>query len=56
MLKFVRIALCRAGCGFPGHIRIAFGRPAPGPAFEEAAAKLKKGLTELVSKGMPNVS
>ena len=39
-----------SGCGCPGHIRVAFGKPKPA-AFGEAAARLKAALTELREQG-----
>ena len=39
-----------SGCGCPGHIRVAFGKPEPA-AFGEAAARLKAALTELSEQG-----
>ena len=39
-----------SGCGCPGYIRIAFGKPEPG-AFQEAAARLNAALKQLCSEG-----
>jgi aspartate/methionine/tyrosine aminotransferase len=40
-----------AACGAPGHVRVAFGAPPPGPAFDEAAARLRRGCEELAEQG-----
>lgn len=37
-----------SGCGYPGYIRVAFGRP---KEFKEAATRLKDALIELVKEG-----
>jgi aspartate/methionine/tyrosine aminotransferase len=37
-----------SGCGMPGHIRVAFGRP---KEFGAAASRLKSALTDLVREG-----
>lgn len=39
-----------SGCGCPGHIRIAFGKPEPA-AFQEAAGRLNAALKQLCSEG-----
>ena len=39
-----------SGCGCPGHIRVAFGKPEPGE-FREAAARLRRALQQLVDEG-----
>ena len=39
-----------SGCGFPGHIRVAFGQPEP-TKFKDAAARLGKGIRQLVGEG-----
>lgn len=39
-----------SGCGFPGHIRVAFGQPHP-DAFVSAAARLKAGIAQLCAEG-----
>jgi aspartate/methionine/tyrosine aminotransferase len=39
-----------SGCGCPGYVRIAFGKPEP-EAFKEAAARLNAALKDLVSEG-----
>ena len=39
-----------SGCGVPGHIRVAFGKPAPAD-FKEAAGKLHAAMQELTKKG-----
>ena len=44
-----------SGCGFPGYIRVAFGKPKPGE-FEKAAARLHAGLKELAEKGPSAIS
>ena len=44
-----------SACGYPGHIRVAFGKPEVGANFEKAAARLRAGLEELVQKG-PSVA
>jgi katanin p60 ATPase-containing subunit A1 len=36
-----------SACGCPGHLRVAFGKPAPGPAFQAAADRLRAGCEEL---------
>ena len=38
------------GCGVPGHIRVAFGKPAPAE-FREAAERLHAAMQELSEKG-----
>ncbi|CAL5224308.1 g6975 [Coccomyxa viridis] len=38
------------GCGIPGHIRVAFGKPAPAD-FREAADRLHVAMQELSEKG-----
>ena len=38
------------GCGVPGHIRVAFGKPAPAE-FSEAAGRLHAAMQELSQKG-----
>lgn len=38
------------GCGVPGHIRVAFGKPAPAD-FREAADRLHAAMQELSEKG-----
>ena len=40
-----------SACGAPGHVRVAFGKPAPGPEFEEAAARLGRACAELAEGG-----
>ena len=40
-----------AACGCPGHLRVAFGRPRPGPEFEGAAARLAAACAELAEGG-----
>ena len=40
-----------AGCGFPGHMRIAFGRPDAAEKFQAAADALNGALKELAEKG-----
>ncbi len=40
-----------SACGSPGHLRVAFGKPAPGAAFDEAARRLRAGCEELVGVG-----
>ena len=44
-----------SACGAPGRVRVAFGKPAPGPDFEAAAARLRAGCDDLVSGGMAGV-
>jgi aspartate/methionine/tyrosine aminotransferase len=44
-----------SACGASGHVRVAFGKPAPGPAFEGAAARLRAGCEELAEAGMAGV-
>ena len=39
-----------SGCGYPGHIRVAFGKPEP-EKFGEAAARLKAGIRQLIDEG-----
>ncbi len=39
-----------SGCGVPGYIRVAFGKPAPA-AFRDAAARLHAAMQELTDKG-----
>ena len=39
-----------SGCGVPGHIRVAFGKPAPAE-FKEAAGRLHAAMQELTEKG-----
>jgi len=39
-----------SACGCAGHIRVAFGQPAPGP-FREAAARLGGALRQLAAQG-----
>ena len=39
-----------SGCGFPGHIRVAFGKPEPA-LFKAAAVRLKQGISQLVAEG-----
>ena len=39
-----------SGCGVPGHIRVAFGKPAPGE-FKDAAGRLHAAMQELAEKG-----
>lgn len=39
-----------SGCGVPGHIRVAFGKPAPAE-FKEAAVRLHAAMQELTEKG-----
>lgn len=39
-----------SGCGCPGYVRVAFGKPEP-EAFREAAARLNAGLRQLCSEG-----
>ena len=38
------------GCGVPGHIRVAFGKPTPAE-FREAAERLHTAMQELSDKG-----
>lgn len=42
-------------CGCPGHLRVAFGKPAPGEAFQAAADRLRVGCEELAQEGMAGV-
>lgn len=44
-----------SGCGAPGYIRVAFGKPRPGE-FEGAAERLHAGLKELTEKGPSVIS
>ncbi len=39
-----------SGCGCPGHVRVAFGKPEP-QSFKEAAARLNAALTQLAVEG-----
>lgn len=39
-----------SGCGCPGYVRVAFGKPEP-VAFKEAAARLNAALRQLCSEG-----
>ena len=39
-----------SGCGFPGHIRVAFGKPEPA-LFGEAAKRLGQGISQLAAEG-----
>lgn len=39
------------GCGFPGHIRIAYGRPDAGEKFQAAADALNGALRQLAKEG-----
>ena len=56
---FVRFCVSRHGvavipgsaCGVPGCVRVAFGRPRPGPEFEEAAARLARACRAWVAGG-----
>lgn len=43
-----------SSCGRPGHVRAAFANLKP-ELCQEAAARLKAGLQELVAGGMPAV-
>ena len=41
-----------SACGTPGHVRVAFAKPAPGPEFEEAARRLGAACRVLVEQGV----
>jgi aspartate/methionine/tyrosine aminotransferase len=41
-----------SACGTPGHVRVAFAKPAPGPEFEEAARRLGAACRVLVERGV----
>lgn len=43
-----------SACGTPGHIRVAFGQPAPAQ-FREAAARLGSALRQLCAEGFAAV-
>ena len=56
--EFVRFCVSKHGvavipgsaCGVPGCVRVAYGKPRPGPEFEEAAARLGRACTEWVAR------
>ena len=56
--EFVRFCVSRFGvavipgsaCGVPGCFRVAYGKPAPGPEFEEAAARLGRACRAWVKR------
>lgn len=56
--EFVRFCVSRHGvavipgsaCGVPGCVRVAYGKPRPGPEFEEAAARLARACKAWVQE------